>query len=83
MASRNCGAEMTVLGVGHLAGSSVGPVPVYPTVWSVGVSHNAPLGAVSIALHFNSHPNASSMFVNTRRSTHRFCATVPRKHVES
>ena len=28
---------------------------------------------------FNSHSNASSAFVNTRRFTHRFCATVSRK----
>jgi hypothetical protein len=32
---------------------------------------------------FNSHFNASSTFVNTRRSTHRFCATVSRKQCES
>src|SRR5215470_6740655 len=31
----------------------------------------------------NSHSNASSTFVNTRRSTHRFCATVSRKQCES
>jgi hypothetical protein len=33
--------------------------------------------------YFNSHSNAASTFVNTRRSTHRFCATVSRKQCES